>query len=159
MKSENMFILSNMSNMPENREVQENWNDWEDREKWEDWEDRENRRNWEDHTTLATLALTKHAQPGQTLRSQSQLNSFIQLLELREDQSHDDGREGGFEKIISKQILVNKIGTWQLTGGSWQVAFGWWQVEGGRWPNCMWAVSKAGIRCPNQLVVGGKFMT
>ena len=23
------------------------------------------------------------------------------------------------------------------------------------WPNCLWAVRKAGIRCPHQLVVGG----
>ena len=31
-----------------------------------------------------------------------------------------------------------------------------WQVEGGMRPNCLGAVRKAGIRCPNQLVVGGK---
>ena len=40
------------------------------------------------------------------------------------------------------------VGRRPLTGGSWQ-------VEGGMWPNCLGAVSKAGIRCPHQLVVKG----
>ena len=29
------------------------------------------------------------------------------------------------------------------------------QLAGGMWPNCIGAVSKTGIRCPHQLVVGG----
>ena len=48
--------------------------------------------------------------------------------------------------------------SWQVAVGRGQLTGGSWQVEGGMWPNCLEAVRKAGIRCPHQLVVGGKFL-
>ena len=43
----------------------------------------------------------------------------------------------------------------QLAGGSCRVAGGRCYSVCGRLPNCLGAVSKAGIRCPHQLVVEG----
>ena len=37
----------------------------------------------------------------------------------------------------------------------WQKIFPGGKFFSGMWPNCLEAVTKAGIRCPHQLVVGG----
>ena len=53
-------------------------------------------------------------------------------------------------KFVSKFLLLH------MADDKWQVACGRWHSVGGRgrWPIYLGAVSKAGIRCPHQLIVG-----